>query len=356
MATTSDHLSQPLQIVPAVTGVGSTSAPIPFRRVLGSTGASMVVHLVVLLCLSLFIIAQQDTSLPLAIEGRLSELRGDGEAALELSDPDLFEIQTTPLNLPTVTNLIVPDSGAATEATVDLTAFASSAAGDSGRGLPTAAAAIASGIEGRVQKAGGRSGEVQFSLAWQSLNDVDLHVIVPSGEHISFSHRTSVCKGNLDVDMNADSARSDADKPFSEEPVENVRWLDRSAPSGRFTVIVNQYRWRGSRRVDPFQLLVKLADETQLVEGEVSAWKSISVHRFQYVKPFFSGARREKRINELTLLQEREESQAGKMFHDAFRMEKSPSRDRKMMLIITRFPHTDASIQAMQELDPTEKK
>jgi hypothetical protein len=356
MATTSDHLSQPLQIAPAIESVSATSAPIPFRRVLGSTGASIIVHLVVLLFLSLFIIAQQDTSPPLAIEGHLSELRGDGEAALELSDPDLFEIQTTPLNLPTITDLIVQNSGAATEATVDLTAFATSAARDSGSGLPIAAAAIASGIEGRVQKAGGRSGEVQFSLAWQSLNDVDLHVIVPSGEHISFSHRTSVCKGNLDVDMNADSARSEADKSFSAEPVENVRWLDRSAPSGRYTVIVNQYKWRGGRRVDPFRLLVKLAHKTQLVEDEVSAWKSISVHRFQYVKPSFSEARREKRITELTLLQEREESQAGELFRDAFKLEKSPARDRKMMLVITRFPHTDASIQAMQELDPTEKK
>ena len=356
MVPISEQPSQSLQIVPRSENDGAASMPIPLRRILGSTGASIIVHIVVLLFLSLFLIAQQDRSPPLAIEGHLSELLGDGEAALELSDPDLFKIETTPLNLPTITNLIVQDSGAATEATVDLTAFASSAASHSGNGFPDAVAAIASGIEGRVQKAGGRSGEVQFSLAWQSLNDVDLHVIVPSGEHISFSHRRSVCRGNLDVDMNAESARSDSDKSFSAEPVENVRWLDRSAPSGRFTVIVNQYKWRGGRRVDPFQLLVKLADEMQLIEGEVSARKSISVHRFQYVKPSISKARREKLFTELTLLQDREESQASELYRDAFKLEKNRTRDRKMMLVITRFPHTDASILAMQELDPTEKK
>lgn len=101
---------------------------------------------------------------------------------------------------------------------------------------------------------------------------------------------------------------------------------------------------------------MKLGDETQLVEGSVSAWNSISVHRFQYVKASLSAARRKKLAAELTALQEREETEAGKLFDDAFKLEKSKNRDRKMMSIIIRFPHTDTSIRAMQELDPVKKK
>ena len=355
MAITADKTTASVQIVSAIEGSNLVAAPVSVRRVLGSTGTSILIHVTALLALSLIMLAQRDTSPPLVIRGDLSEIIGDGEAALDLREPVLLEIETTPLNMPTTSELIVPDSGAAAEAKVDLAAFASSNTGASGSGLPTAVAAIASGIQGRVEKAGGRSGEVQFSLAWKSLNDVDLHVIVPSGEHISFSHRTSKCKGNLDVDMNAESEESDSDEPFSEEPVENIRWLDRTAPSGRYTVIVNQYRWRGIQK-DPFQLLVKLGNGTQIVEDEVSARKPISVHRFQYVKSSLPQARREKLAQELVTLQEREETQATELYETAFSMPKDEDRDRRMLNVIIRFPHTDASILAMQELTPVAKK
>ena len=356
MAVTTENSSAPLQSVSAFEGNNTVTAQVPVRRVLGSTGTSILIHLVAFLVLSLIMIAQQDTSPPLTIEGDFSELIGDGDAALDLIEPNLLEIETTPLNLPTITELIVPNSGSAAEAKVDLTAFVSSEAGTASSGLPTAVAAIASGIQGRVEKAGGRSGEVQISLAWHSLNDVDLHVIVPSGEHISFSHRTSRCKGNLDVDMNAESVESDSTESFSEEPVENVRWLDRTAPSGRYTVIVNQYRWRGGQKKDPFQLLVKLGEETQVIEGEVSAWRSISVHRFRYVKSSLPKARRERLAEEFATLQQREETQASELYETAFTMPKDAVRERKMLNIIIGYPHTDASILAMQELPPIGKK
>ena len=343
-----------MHIVPASESADAASARVPVRRVLGSSGTSIVIHLVALLALSLIMSAQQDTSAPLSTEVHFNELPGEGEAVFNLSDPELLETETTPLNLPEITSLVMPDTGAAAETNIDLTAFASSAANQSGSGVPTAVAAIASGIRGRVEQAGGRTGEVQFSLAWHTLNDVDLHIIAPSGEHISYSHRTSICKGNLDVDMNA-STTSDTDQTFSEEPVENVRWLDRTAPSGRYTVIVNQYEWRSGRTKDPFQLLVKLGDVTQLVEGDVNARKNVSVHRFQHIKSSLSKGRREKLAAELTALQEREEVEAAELFERAREVPQGRDRDRMMLSVINKFPHTDASIRAMQELDPIEK-
>jgi len=354
MAITSENLRQRVQIVPASEGADAPAARIPVRRVLGSSGSSIVIHLVALLVLSLIMFAQKDNSTPLSTEVHFNELPGEGEDVFDLSAPEKFEIETTPLNLPEITSLIMPDTGATAEKNIDLTAFASSDVNPSGPGVPTAVAAIASAIQGRVVKAGGRTGEVQFSLAWHTLNDVDLHVIAPSGEHISYSHRTSICKGNLDVDMNA-TMTIDTDKTFSEEPVENIRWLERTAPSGRFTVIVNQYEWRSGRTKDAFQLLVKLGDVTQLVEGDVNARKNVSVHRFQYIKSSLSKARREKLAAELSVMQDREEAQATELLERASELPKGRERDRMMLSVINRFPHTDASIRAMQELDPIEK-
>ena len=340
-----------MQIVPASENADAGSVSAPVRRVLSSGGTSIFIHLVALLVLSLIMFAQRDTSAPLATEVHFNEL--PGEVVFDLSDPEQFEIETTPLNLPEVTSLIVPNTGAAAETHIDLTAFAPSDANESGSGVPTAVAAIASGIQGRVAKAGGRTGEVQFSLAWHTLNDVDLHVIAPAGEHISYSHRTSVCRGNLDVDMNATT--SDSDETLSAEPVENVRWLDRTAPSGRYTVIVNQYEWRNGRTEDPFRLLVKLGEVTQLIEGDVHARKNVSVHRFHYIKSSLSKGRREKLAAEFTALQDREELEATELYKSARNVQKGRERDRMMMSVINKFPHTDASIRAMQELDPIEK-
>ena len=68
----------------------------------------------------------------------------------------------------------------------------------------------------RLQREGGASGELRISLLWNNTNDLDLHVIPPSGEAISFSHKKSACGGLLDVDMNV--------RGNSETPIENVFW------------------------------------------------------------------------------------------------------------------------------------
>ena len=90
-------------------------------------------------------------------------------------------------------------------------------------------------------------------------------------------------------------------------------------------------------------------------EGDVNAQKNVSVHRFQHIKSSLSKGRREKLAAELTALQEREEVEATELFERAREVPKGRERDRMMLSVINRFPHTDASIRAMQELDPIEK-
>jgi len=88
-------------------------------------------------------------------------------------------------------------------------------------------------IEQRLKREGGKTGEVQISLAWDDYNDLDLHIFCPSGERIYFNNKTSECRGELDVDMNV--------RPTSKNAVENVVWIE-NAPSGKYKVGVHFYK------------------------------------------------------------------------------------------------------------------
>lgn len=81
----------------------------------------------------------------------------------------------------------------------------------------------------RLDVAGAELGELTISLMWHTVDDLDLHVTNPNGEHIWYWQRHDKCTGELDVDMNAD------DK--TDEPVENIYWQD--PPKGRYEIYVN---------------------------------------------------------------------------------------------------------------------
>lgn len=207
----------------------------------------------------------------------------------------------------------------------------------------TQAMAIAS-IQSRVQEAGGKRGEVQFALAWKNVNDVDLHVITPSGEHISHQHKRSHCSGELDVDMNINGE--------SDEPVENIRWISR-APWGRYTVLVNLYKIHvdGMSRPSfqsPYQLLAKLGKETEIRKGVAGPGRhQVSVWRFHYVSESVSEVERTRLLLKLEQLQEREEALAGEMLVEAKELG-NEQRERKLNSIVLKYPHTDAAIEALQ--------
>jgi hypothetical protein len=83
------------------------------------------------------------------------------------------------------------------------------------------------------------TGDVQVTLLWADGNDLDLHVIDPSGAEIYFSNPKSPTGGTLDHDDTA-GCRSTGTH------VENVFWPAGGAPPGRYRVFVKNYTSCGS--------------------------------------------------------------------------------------------------------------
>jgi uncharacterized protein YegL len=127
----------------------------------------------------------------------------------------------------------------------------------------------------RLEREGAQSGALTVSLLWNNRNDLDLYVVCPSGEEIYFSHRTSACGGNLDVDMNV--------SPTSDEPVENIFWPASGAPSGRYEVKVRHFRQHeGCPDVTAFTVAVKTGAGVQEFRGSVRPNETKRVHQFDF--------------------------------------------------------------------------
>ena len=139
-----------------------------------------------------------------------------------------------------------------------LLAAAAPAAGGAGGG-GGGDAGIGGEIGRRLEAAGAGTGDVQISIAWNNVNDIDLHVMVePVGQPfaasiINFTNRIGIAGGCLDVDRNV--------RPTTRTPVENVFWGRGRAPFGRYTVAVHHFRhWGGGEPTD--------VEVVVLVDGE----------------------------------------------------------------------------------------
>lgn len=101
---------------------------------------------------------------------------------------------------------------------------------------------VADSFKEKVKAAGGNiEGFMRCSLHWFNYDDLDVHVMEPSGREIFYGNKRSYnTGGTLDVDMNAGAGRT-------RDAVENIVWTDRSKlTKGRYTVWVNQFNKRES--------------------------------------------------------------------------------------------------------------
>jgi hypothetical protein len=115
----------------------------------------------------------------------------------------------------------------------------------------------------RLQEAGAKTGEVEIALSWQNQNDLDLHVIDPSGAQIFFQQRKSPSGGELDVDRNADCAF------LTSTPVEHVVWPAGSAPLGQYKVQVWHYKNCGSGDPTPYTVETKVDGKIESFSGSI---------------------------------------------------------------------------------------
>ena len=137
-------------------------------------------------------------------------------------------------------------------------------------------------IKQRVEAAGGRyeGVDIRASLVWNNRNDLDLHVIAPSGEHIFYAHKRSACGGWLDVDMNV---RGETTKP-----VENVQWVRGGAPAGRYRVFLHNYRFHEPVGPTEYRVEIEINGEVQHFagmiagKGETGAASEITILEFDY--------------------------------------------------------------------------
>ena len=127
-------------------------------------------------------------------------------------------------------------------------------------------------LRARLEREGARSSDVQVSLMWNNYNDLDLHVVCPSGERIHGGNRKSACGGELDVDANV--------RPDSRKPVENVVWPEGEAPAGTYQVFVHYYKKHKKRRSkDPtkFQVIANAYGDLMEYTGELTFGEEIQL-------------------------------------------------------------------------------
>ena len=124
----------------------------------------------------------------------------------------------------------------------------------------------------RQHRAG--SGDIRVSLMWNNRNDIDLHVVDPSGEEIFFGHRRARSGGVLDIDMNASF-------PLRAPAVENVFWPDRAAPAGTYRIYANYYAVKDRVNDTDFTVRVLIRGRTEDFTGRIRfGERARFVHQF----------------------------------------------------------------------------
>lgn len=138
-------------------------------------------------------------------------------------------------------------------------------------------------IAQRVRAAGGQYDDVdvRVSLIWNTRDDLDLHLVPPSGEEIWFNHKVSQCGGALDVDRNV--------RGETLKPVENVRWPKGRAPAGDYRVVVQNYAFHEKAQAPiDYRVELEVNGQVQHFNGTISQKREVggksdqSVTRFHF--------------------------------------------------------------------------
>lgn len=127
----------------------------------------------------------------------------------------------------------------------------------------------------RLSRENARTGKIQVSLKWDNRNDLDIHLIEPSGNKISYRNKKSRAGGILDVDMNAGEYESN-------KPVENI-YYGVNAPAGHYRVVVDFYNKKTNLQNNRFSVLLGVNGSYCVFSGFVNIEKTLkTVVDFDY--------------------------------------------------------------------------
>ncbi len=129
-------------------------------------------------------------------------------------------------------------------------------------------------VQKLLDAAGGKSGELQFTLVWSNRNDLDLHCVDPNGVQISFAmKKAEKSGGHLDVDRNVNGETS--------TPIENI-YFPTGTPPGEYAVYVDYYgRNLFSPDATAYKLHTLIANQRRTFEGTLRYGDAMKlVHKF----------------------------------------------------------------------------
>ena len=121
---------------------------------------------------------------------------------------------------------------------------------------------------------GAEDGVITVSLGWQTEDDLDLHVVTPSGREIYYSNKEAD-GGRLDVDMQVSTIVAN--------PAEHVVFKE-SPPQGTYTVRVVTYTDRTEDYATPFIVVVKVGTQSRTYRLTASQYSN-DVCTFTYGSP-----------------------------------------------------------------------
>lgn len=132
-------------------------------------------------------------------------------------------------------------------------------------------------IKRRVESAGGQyeNNEIRCSLIWEGYTDLDLHCVTPNGHHIHYANKRGD-NGWLDIDMNAGGHRDNS-------PVENIRWNQGEAKSGKYQFYVHNFTERGKGNT-PFKVELEVNGKVYTTHGTLYDSQKHVAFGFNYIK------------------------------------------------------------------------
>jgi|GEM_PF-6741097 len=109
-----------------------------------------------------------------------------------------------------------------------------------------------------------RPGDLQATLRWGTIDDLDVVVRDPAGDIVSFETTSVGSGGQLDGDDNA------LCQNVTETPAETIFWPNGQAPDGEYTVFVSLYsRCADTQGAIPYTLILNVQGRTETYEGTI---------------------------------------------------------------------------------------